>query len=428
MSGPKRVFVYSVALFALFASAAKAQSNDATNELIINQVKKTVVYLQGNFECKEPHIVNGVQAVAADGTQVFDTNCSEVGTGFIFIYPLPDLGPSMGIPLLITSKHLIRHQRFSAPKGAMQYFDTVTAFANTKEPNGDNSFIAPITIGVKEHGFLNCSIDDQDPEADVAVCPINISDAIFDFKGLGAETFVTESKIQDLKLNETDEVLFSGLFLPYHGAKKNYPIVRHGRLALMPKEKIPWTGPNGENSLQDLYLAEITSWGGNSGSPVFVRLSGAREQGGLMSGVQYLLLGVMMGYFNSERPATLDTAATTDTAHLDVKLSDNSGIAAIVPAGKINEIIKQPRIRAYVAAVKAMKLAHTGKATEAETSFKESIETLRISDPEHPLLREVILQYATFLQNLGRYPEANFQIRLAKSINKTSTISDDQLR
>jgi len=310
----------------------------------------------------------------------------------------------------------------------MQYYDTVTAFANTKEPHGDNSFISPIPITVKENGFLECSIDKQDPEADLAICPISISDAIFDFKGLGPETFVTESKIQDLKLNETDEVLFSGLFLPYHGAKKNYPIVRHGRLALIPKEKIPWTGPTGESSMQDLYLAEITSWGGNSGSPVFVRLSGAREQGGLLAGVQYLLLGVMMGYFNSDRPATLDTAAITDTGHFDVKLSDNSGIAAIVPAEKINEIIGQPRIKAYVSIVKGMSFSKAGKTPEAESSFKDAIATLQSADAGHPLLKQAFAQYAAFLQSLGRYPEASFQSRLANAIGKPSTVPDDQLR
>jgi hypothetical protein len=407
---------------------ATAQNKDVTQELIIDQVKKTVVYLQGNFECREPHIVNGVQAVAADGTPIFDTSCAEVGTGFIFIYPTPELGQGVGVPLLITSKHLVRHQRFGAPKGAMQYYDTVTAFANTKEPHGDNSFISPIPITVKENGFLECSIDKQDPEADLAICPISISDAIFDFKGLGPETFVTESKIQDLKLNETDEVLFSGLFLPYHGAKKNYPIVRHGRLALIPKEKIPWTGPTGESSMQDLYLAEITSWGGNSGSPVFVRLSGAREQGGLLAGVQYLLLGVMMGYFNSDRPATLDTAAITDTGHFDVKLSDNSGIAAIVPAEKINEIIGQPRIKAYVSIVKGMSFSKAGKTPEAESSFKDAIATLQSADAGHPLLKQAFAQYAAFLQSLGRYPEASFQSRLANAIGKPSTVPDDQLR
>jgi len=240
--------------------------------------------------------------------------------------------------------------------------------------------------------------------------------------------FVTRQKIEAIKLNETDEVLFSGLFLPYHGANKNYPIVRHGKLALIPKEKIPWSTPSGETSMQDLYLAEVTSWGGNSGSPVFVRLSGAREQGGLMGGVQYYLLGVMQGYFNSERPATLDTAAITDTAHLDLKLSENSGIAAIVPAEKILEIIRQPRVKAYVSIIKGNSYTKDGKLIEAESSFKDAIDILRKSDPGHPLLQEALKEYAAMLQTAGRFPEANFQLRQSNATNETSHVPDDQLR
>jgi hypothetical protein len=397
-------------------------------ELIIDQVKKTVVYLQGDYPCHEPHMVNDVQALAADGTPIYDTICPLVGTGFLILVPIPEMGPKVNVPLLVTSKHLIRHQSLGAPKGVTEYFNTITAMANTIQPNGLGSYISSITILVKDHGFLNCSIDNQDPEADVAVCPINISDSIYDFKGLLPDIFVTKSKIQDLKLNETDEVLFSGLFLPYHGANKNYPIVRHGKLALIPKEKIPWSNPSGGNSMQDLYLADITSWGGNSGSPVFVRLSGAREQGSLMVGIQYLLLGLMQGYFNSDMPATFDTAAITNTAHFDLRLSENSGIAAIVPAEKIIDILGQPRIKAYISIVKGMSYGKAGKLPEAESSFKDAIDTLIKNDPSHPLLKEAYKDYSMFLQSAGRFSEANFQIRLSNTINEFSRTPDDQLR
>jgi tetratricopeptide (TPR) repeat protein len=147
-----------------------------------------------------------------------------------------------------------------------------------------------------------------------------------------------------------------------------------------------------------------------------------------MTGFQYLLLGVMQGYFNSERPATLDTAAITDTAHLDIKLSDNSGIAAIVPAQKIMDIIGQPRIRAGISIIKGRFYSEKGKLPDAESAFKEAIDTLLKNDPGHPLLKEAFTQYANFLQASGRFPEANFQLRLAKNVNETSRIPDNQLR
>lgn len=273
-----------------------------------------------------------------------------------------------------------------------------------------------------------CSIDNSDVDADISVCPISIPDTVYDFKGLPPDILVTQEAIHSFKLNETDDVLFSGLFLPYHGANRNYPIVRHGKLALIPQEKIPWSTPERQDLPLELYLAEVTSWSGNSGSPVFVRLSGAREEGGAMAGIRYLLLGVMMGYFNSDRPAALDTAAINETAHLQVNLSDNSGIAAVVPAQKILDIISQPRIKAYASLIKAVSHAKAGRVKEAEASFKDAIDVLRSSDPNHPLLNQATLQYAQFLRENGRYPEANFQTKMANSIGRVSDVPDDQLR
>lgn len=412
----------------LCAPAGQAQGSPSTQSLPIEQLRKTVLYLQGDYPCHEPRMIDGVQARTPDGTLIFETVCHQVGTAFLVTVPAPELGPTRGIPLLVTSKHLIQHQRLGAPKGTMEYFGVVTVTANTLKSGPGGSFISPIPVAIKDQGFLVCSIDIADTEADVAVCPLTISDSVFDIVGISPESAITKAKIQSLMINETDEVLFSGLFLPYSGAMKNYPIVRHGRIALIPEEKIPWSTVSGQTSMQDLYLAELTSWGGNSGSPVFVRLSGAREQGGIMVGVQYQLLGVMQGYFNSERPAALDTAEVTDTAHLEVRLSDNSGIAAIVPAEKILEILAQPRIKGWVAAIRGLALAKAGKPADAEASLKQAIEVLRASDPNHPLLKQAILAYAQFLRGAGRYTEAGFQTRVANGMNATSSTPDELLR
>ncbi len=412
----------------LCATRGNTQSNPGTQALPIEDIKKTVVYLQGDYACHEPRVINGVQALAPDGTPIYETVCREVGTGFLMNYMTPELGPNRGVPLLVTSKHVLQHQRLGSPVGTLEYFDKVTVTANGRNLNTDGSFITQIPVSVKDHGFLVCSIDDNDNDADLAVCPINISDTDFDIEGIPADIAVTKAKIQSLMLNETDDVLFSGLFLPYHGAKKNYPIVRHGKIALIPEERIPWSSYPGQQSMQDLYLAEVTSWGGNSGSPVFVRLSGAREQGGLYAGVQYLLLGVMQGYFNSERLAALDTSAVTDTAHFEVKLSDNSGIAAIVPAEKILETMAQPRVKGTVAIFRGIVFSKAGRSADAEASFKQAIEVLRTSDPGHRLLRTALIFYAQVLRDAGRSAEASFQLRLASGMNQVSNVPDDQLR
>jgi hypothetical protein len=77
---------------------------------------------------------------------------------------------------------------------------------------------------------------------------------------------------------------------PYQGVRRNFPIVRHGKLAMISDEPIPWS----DGVTEDLYLADLMSFGGNSGSPVLLRLGGVSETGAI-SGYRYVLLGVMQG-------------------------------------------------------------------------------------------------------------------------------------
>jgi hypothetical protein len=122
-------------LLALSSLGAVSQVNPAatTPELLIDQLKRTVVFLQGDFPCHEPRIVNGVPATTPEGTQIFESMCSQVGTGFLIIVQTPDLGPGMGVPMLVTSKHLIRHQALGSPQGVEEYFDRLTATINSLE-------------------------------------------------------------------------------------------------------------------------------------------------------------------------------------------------------------------------------------------------------------------------------------------------------
>jgi hypothetical protein len=416
-------------LYLFFSFAILFSSPKGTGQsLPIDQIKRTVVYLQGSYACRVTRKANGVPVLGQDGNPILDeSQCHQSGTGFFIGIPTPEVKPDLNIALLATSKHLLQHPRLDGPQNSNEYFDNLTGTMNTILPADGGSYIAPFPIQVKVRGFLECMVDTQDPEADVAICPIAFSDKVFDFTTVGEGMFVTQSTIQTVKLNETDEVLFAGLFTPYAGVGKNYPIVRHGKVALMPHEKIPWNNAAGGHSLQDLFLAEITSLGGNSGSPVFVRLNGLRDTGDLSIASRYLLLEVMQGYFNSERPIALDTGQSTDTAHVEGNLLDNSGVAAIAPAEKIIEILAQPKAKAYISLVKAEAYSAANKPAEAEFSYKEAIDAFRKLDPEHPMLEEALTSYASFLQNAGRLPEANFQKRMAKSMTKVSHAPDDQL-
>ena len=153
------------------------------------------------------------------------------------------------------------------------------------------------------------------------------------------------------KIREGDEIFFVGLFTPHIGQQKNYPITRFGRIALLTDEKIAWKDLSGER-LMDLYLAECQSYGGNSGSPVFFYLEATRNPGILAGPPKFLLAGIMQGYFNdAQKVEFIQTQATPISLQ-------NMGIAAIVPAYKLYEILFSEKLTN----VRAKKIAELSSA------------------------------------------------------------------
>jgi hypothetical protein len=112
----------------------------------------------------------------------------------------------------------------------------------------------------------------------------------------------------------------TGWFSSVYGTSRNYPIVRFGRLAMETDEKIPWREKSGVQMIS-LYLVEAHATKGNSGSPVFFRPSLQREPRKFIIGAQPLFLaGLLKGYFGAVN-------------------EPNSGIAAVVPAFQLQEIM-----------------------------------------------------------------------------------------
>ena len=69
---------------------------------------------------------------------------------------------------------------------------------------------------------------------------------------------------------KSSDVFFIGLFTTYYGERKNVPMFRFGRVAMLPADRIPWQDrPETPPELAELYLLETQTYGGNSGSPVF---------------------------------------------------------------------------------------------------------------------------------------------------------------
>jgi len=382
-------------LFFILCNMAVAQNkpnqDTAQTELFIDQIKKTVVFLQtswldfSNGPNQQPQIK------------------STVGTAFLIFVPVPELakdasGNGRGLDFLVTAKHMIRQKTPDNQPGP--YANKVLVRFNTLAPvdaTGKrwNSFDAKV---LDERGDLQWFVDDSDPVADVALTPIFL-DQTAEYKTIPSDDFATKSFVAEQHVNENDEVLFTGLFTGYFGAQKNYPIVRHGRLALLPGEDVA-IDPAKPDKKSQIYLAEVSSFGGNSGSPVFLRLGTLREELTINRklGYTYHLLGIMRGFFPDEEG------------------KQNTGIALVVPADKILEILSGERIKAYIARAVAEDRAAKGDLKTAEAKFQESVDVLEKQAPESSQLVATLRSFAAMLQQAKRGDDGKGMLSKAQKI------------
>ena len=129
----------------------------------------------------------------------------------------------------------------------------------------------------------------------------------------------------------------------------------------------------------EAYLAEVRSVGGLSGSPVFVRTSvgvdydvhgrsGARRIARVHLQGDYFFLGLMHGHW--EIPSGKRNSVQLPSAKKGED-SINLGIAIVIPAKKILEVLNQPElVERRMQAEKEM--AKADGATEADADFSEN--------------------------------------------------------
>jgi hypothetical protein len=239
------------------------------------------------------------------------------GTAF-FVGVKDQKAPQRSFLYLVTAKHVLK-----APDH-VSWLPSIFLRLNTKA-GGSVTVEVPVSLtGVSKTVFLH-----PDPSVDLAAVPARLDQNVFDFKLLPEDMITTEKDFKDMNITEGSEVFFTGLFSAYVGARKNYPIVRFGRVALVTDEKIRFVDQDAQ-----LYLIESGSYGGNSGSPVFFYLGIDRFPGTIVAGPPLLkLAGVMSGSFSDLQPVS-----AVETARVDLAPS-NMGIAAVVPAYKLHELL-----------------------------------------------------------------------------------------
>jgi hypothetical protein len=181
------------------------------------------------------------------------------------------------------------------------------------------------------------------PTSDVAVAPLTIPLAEYGIKVLPMDLLATGDWIREHDVGPGDHVVTPGLFSQYVGVSRDEPVLRFGRIALVPSQplRIPAQGPHPSMEL-DAVLAELASWGGQSGSPVFVYFGADRdlfrERLVHTQVPSPKLLGLLQGhYLVSQRVDEIPGG----------RIPMNSGIAIVVPASKILEVLGMDPAKEY---------------------------------------------------------------------------------
>lgn len=228
---------------------------------------------------------------------------------------------------LVTAKHVLKPD-----PNKNDYYRTVFVRLNKMDGESDYLQLKLVPEGKHKNIFTH-----PDSTVDLVVIPSLPDQSIYDFKFLPNDIITTKEKFTELKIREGSNVFFTGLFVPFTGEHRNYPIVRFGRVALITEEKIMW-----DSIKTDLYLIESSAYGGNSGSPVFFYLEPERKPGGIMLSANPILrlAGVIKGSFNDAKPIQL-----IETKGIPISVS-NMGISAVVPAYKLNEILFSDELKA----------------------------------------------------------------------------------
>jgi hypothetical protein len=243
------------------------------------------------------------------------------GTCFFVYYEDSRLGKERGFGYLVTNRHMAVP---GIEKGSNYTVQQISLRLNLHSPEGGKESIeGNILLGETIHWFFP-----TDEGVDLAVLPLSPDVKRFDYLPINLSMLATEDKIESANIDAGDNVIFAGYFYQFGGEKKIQPIVREGVLAMMPDEEIKTT----LQKRGHLYLADVHAFHGNSGSPLLVNAGGVRNSGGI-SPPNYLLLGVISGYYPEGEIFSVPATVLTGEVH------DNSGIATVVPAYELKALL-----------------------------------------------------------------------------------------
>lgn len=180
--------------------------------------------------------------------------------------------------------------------------------------------------------------------------------------------FATDRVVAERNIGMGSEAYIVGLFTKVTGKSRNIPMLRTAHVAMMPSEKIPnvrigpkWCGES------EVYLLEVRSLGGLSGSPVFVHETVSLEcthktvpgnpKVELLGNGSSWFLGLMNGHWliREKESNNMEIESVRDSEG-----SIATGISVVVPAKKILEVINHPELEQQANAAMAASRAAEG--------------------------------------------------------------------
>jgi len=238
------------------------------------------------------------------------------GTGF-FVGVKNELNQNASNVYFVTAKHVVQDT-------AGAYLPEIIMRLNTVDDASQLIRIVMNEVKVFEH---------PDKDVDIAIFPCLPNVQKFDFRFIPEDLVANKKLMEKHRITEGDDVFFAGLFVSHMGQKRNQPIIRFGKVALIPEEKIEWKEHGKPPSLVDLYLLECQSFTGNSGAPVFFQLQQSQKRSDVALSGEVFLAGIMKGSFLHGNEVQSSAEAEK------LVLWQNAGIAAVTPAEKLNEIL-----------------------------------------------------------------------------------------
>jgi hypothetical protein len=216
----------------------------------------------------------------------------------------------------------------------------------------------------KTHWVHHPNLDDV---AVLSFTPDTIDDLAI--RWLLVDHFATREVVEKYQIGPGDAVCMIGRFVNHEGREKNLPSVRFGNISMMPWQPIQheW------GYLQESYLVECRSLPGYSGSPVLVyqeplQLGFKRKE----TMKQAHLLGIDWCHPpNWRRVRELDPKTNQWVERADMKVDTNSGMAGVIPAWTIKEILDgEPFMRERKA--NDQRLSEKTEGTVATSALDES--------------------------------------------------------